>query len=104
MIGLIKRVFAMEPAVDFKQQLKQGAVIVDVRTKQEYNSGHIANAINIPVNEIAENLHRLPGKDVCIITCCASGMRSGKAAGILKTHGYTNVHNGGGWSQLQNKL
>jgi phage shock protein E len=94
----------MEPAFDYKQQLAQGAVIIDVRTKQEYTSGHIAHAINIPVNELADNLHRLPGKDVCIITCCASGMRSGKAAGILKTHGYTNVHNGGGWNQLQNKL
>jgi phage shock protein E len=104
MIELVKRVLGIDPPVDFKQQLKLGAVILDVRTKEEYDSGHIANAINIPVNDIVDNLHRLPGKDVCIITCCASGIRSGKATGILKTNGYTNVHNGGSWNQLENKL
>lgn len=104
MIELVKRVLGMEPPVDFKQQVQQGAVIVDVRTPQEYTSGHIKNSLNIPVNEIAADFQKLPSKDAVIITCCASGMRSGKAAGILKANGYTNVYNGGSWDQLQNKL
>lgn len=104
MIEFVKRVLGIEPPVDFKQYVKQGAIIVDVRTRQEYTSGHIKNSINIPVNEINGHLDKLPAKDVTIITCCASGIRSSKAAGILKSNGYTNVHNGGGWDQLQNKL
>jgi rhodanese-related sulfurtransferase len=43
-------------------------------------------------------------KDNPIITCCASGMRSASAKSILKSNGFTEVHNGGGWSSLQNKL
>jgi phage shock protein E len=104
MIELVKRVLGLNPPVDFKQQIKQGAVILDVRSPQEYTTGHIKNSINIPVNEIAANFQKLPSKDTTIITCCASGMRSGKAVGILKANGYTNVYNGGGWNDLLNKL
>jgi rhodanese-related sulfurtransferase len=43
-------------------------------------------------------------KEQTIITCCASGMRSASAKGILKSKGFTNVHNGGGWSSLNSKL
>ena len=43
-------------------------------------------------------------KNKAIITCCASGMRSASAKGILKSKGYTSVYNGGGWSSLNNKL
>jgi len=43
-------------------------------------------------------------KDKPIITCCASGMRSASAKSILKSNGFTEVHNGGGWSSLQNKI
>jgi rhodanese-related sulfurtransferase len=43
-------------------------------------------------------------KDTIIITCCASGMRSASAKNILKSNGFTNVYNGGGWSTLQSKL
>lgn len=104
MIEFVKRVFGIEPPVDFKQHVKQGAIVLDVRTKQEYISGHIPNSINIPVNDISTNIGKLPAKDVTIITCCATGIRSGKAASILKTTGYTSVYNGGSWEQLQNKL
>ena len=43
-------------------------------------------------------------KDKVIITCCASGMRSAAAKNILKSNGFTEVHNGGGWMSLQNKI
>lgn len=104
MIELIKRVLGIEPPIDFKEKLKQGAIILDVRTPQEYTSGHIKNSVNIPVNEITANIRRLPSKDSVIVTCCASGIRSGKAVGVLKANGYTNVYNGGSWHELQNKL
>jgi rhodanese-related sulfurtransferase len=43
-------------------------------------------------------------KDIPLITCCASGMRSASAKSILLSKGYTEVYNGGGWASLQNKL
>jgi len=92
----------MGPSVDLKQLVKEGAVIVDVRTKGEYAGGHIKGSVNIPLQVLDNSLGKLK-KDKTIITCCASGMRSGSAKSLLKSKGYT-VHNGGGWMSLQNKL
>ncbi|MBP8067673.1 MAG: rhodanese-like domain-containing protein [Pedobacter sp.] len=50
------------------------------------------------------NLNKLTNKNKAIITCCASGMRSASAKSILKSSGYAEVHNGGGWSSLQSKI
>lgn len=104
MIELVKRVLGIEPPVDLKQLVQEGAIIIDVRTPKEYSSGHIKNSVNIPVDEIEVNFQKLPSMSTPVITCCASGVRSGKAVGILKSNGYTNVYNGGSWNQLQNKL
>jgi rhodanese-related sulfurtransferase len=83
--------------------VKQGAVILDVRGKGEYHGGHIKGSINISVDTLSNNLNKLK-KDKPIITCCASGMRSANAKSILKSNGFMEVYNGGGWSSLQNKL
>ncbi|RRQ46666.1 rhodanese-like domain-containing protein [Chryseobacterium sp. SC28] len=103
MFDAIKGLFGMDKT-DYAALVKQGAVILDVRSKSEYTSGHIKNAINIPVNELQNNLSKLKNKDQPIITCCASGMRSASAKSILQNNGYKNVHNGGGWISLNNKL
>ncbi|MCG2792040.1 MAG: rhodanese-like domain-containing protein [Weeksellaceae bacterium] len=103
MLDAIKNLFGMDKT-DYAALVKQGAVILDVRSKSEYTSGHIKNAINIPVNELQNNLSKLKNKDQPIITCCASGMRSASAKSILQNNGYKNVHNGGGWISLNNKL
>lgn len=89
---------------DYAALVKEGAIILDVRSKSEYAGGHIENSINIPVNELQNNLSRLKNKDKTIITCCASGMRSASAKNVLENNGYKNVHNGGGWSSLNSKL
>jgi phage shock protein E len=89
---------------DYKSLVSQGAIILDVRSVGEFNSGHIAGAINMPVDTLQKNLGKLKDKDKVIITCCASGMRSGAAKSLLESNGYTNVHNGGGWTSLQAKL
>ena len=106
MINTIKKIFGMGgPSVDVADLAKQGAIILDVRSKGEYASGHIKGSINISVDQLSNNLsHQLKDKNKPIITCCASGMRSASAKSILKSNGYTNVHNGGGWSSLQSKL
>ena len=88
--------------IDLKDLVKQGAVVVDVRTPGEFQGGHIKGSINIPLQSLDGSLSKIK-KDKPVITCCASGMRSGSAKSILKSKGY-DVHNGGGWISLQSKL
>jgi phage shock protein E len=102
MIQTLKNLFGLGPKVDFKELMKQGAVIIDVRTKGEYQGGHIRGSVNIPLNNLSGNLSKIK-KDKPVITCCASGMRSASAKGILQSNGY-EAYNGGGWMSLQNKI
>jgi len=104
MITAIKNLLGLGPKVDYAELVKQGAIILDVRSKDEYTSGHIRGSVNIPVNRLTDNLKKLKAKDKPIITCCASGMRSASAKGILKSNGYSNVHNGGAWQKLNHKI
>ena len=103
MIQTIKNLLGIGPKVDYAELVKNGAVILDVRTKGEYSGGHIRGSINIPLDTLSNNLNKLK-KDKPIITCCASGMRSASAKSILKSHGFKDVYNGGGWSSLNNKI
>ena len=89
----------MGPSVDLSELVKGGAVILDVRTKGEYAGGHVKGSVNIPLNVLSSQMDRFK-KDQAIITCCASGMRSGSAKGLLKDAGFTNVHNGGPWTNV----
>ena len=91
------------PKVDYKELIKNGAQIVDVRTKAEYQQGHIKGSINIPLNNLSNHYASLK-KDKPVITCCASGVRSAQGKNILKSNGFTQVYNGGGWMSLQNKI
>ncbi|WP_299247570.1 rhodanese-like domain-containing protein [uncultured Cytophaga sp.] len=103
MIAAIKKILGIGPATDYKALMQKGAVIIDVRTKGEYAGGHIKGSLNIPVNEISNQLSKI-SKDKIIITCCASGMRSGSAKSMLKSKGYPEVYNGGPWNSLQRKI
>ena len=103
MLEAIKNLFGLEKT-DYAELIKEGAVILDVRSKSEYAGGHIPNSLNIPVDQLPQNLSRLKDKNKTIITCCASGMRSASAKAILKNNGYNNVYNGGGWMGLNNKI
>jgi rhodanese-related sulfurtransferase len=100
-MGLFSSIFGK--SADFAQLVKDGAVILDVRTPGEYAGGHIKGSKNIPLQSIQQNLSKIP-KDKVIITCCASGMRSGSAKSILLSSGFKEVHNGGGWMSLKGKL
>ena len=93
----------MAPSVDFKELMKNGATILDVRTKAEFQGGHIHGSINVPLNNLSNHYSKL-NKIKPIITCCASGVRSAQAKSILKANGFTEIYNGGGWSSLQNKI
>jgi len=104
MLETLKKLFGITPKADFAELVKQGATIIDVRTKGEYAGGHIRGSVNIPLDKLVNNLNKLKGKDKPVITCCASGARSASAKGILTSHGFTNVHNGGSWMSLNRKI
>ena len=104
MIDTIKQLLGFGPKVNYAELIKQGAIILDVRSKGEYAGGHINGSINIAVDALSNNLSKLKDKNKPIITCCASGMRSASAKSILKSNGFTQVYNGGGWSSLQYKI
>ena len=91
------------PKTDYKALLKNGAVIVDVRSAAEFNSGHIKGARNISVELVQSRIKELLQLKKPIITCCASGVRSGMAARILKSAGI-EAYNGGSWGGLQSKI
>lgn len=103
MLDTLKQLFGFGPSVDYAQLVKQGAIILDVRSKGEYAGGHIKGSINISVDTLSSNLSKLK-KDKPIIICCASGVRSASAKNILESNDFTEVHNGGGWSSLKNKI
>lgn len=85
---------------DFKNR---DAIILDVRTPQEYKQGALKIAENIPLQLLSSKINVLKKRNKPIITCCASGMRSGRACHILKSHGIEAL-NGGGWQSLSKKL
>jgi phage shock protein E len=103
MIQFLKKILGFGPGINFSELIKNGAIIIDVRTKGEYRGGHIKNSINIPLNELASQLSKIK-KDKPVITCCASGMRSASAKSILLSKGYSQVYNGGSWMGLQHKI
>ncbi len=70
--------------------IEKNAIVIDVRTSDEYLTGHIDGSINIPVDNIANITYN---KEDIIILYCASGMRSSNAAKTLIDLGYTNVYN-----------
>lgn len=77
--------------------LKEGAIIVDVRSPSEFSSGANPVSLNIPLEKLNSESKKLD-KTKTIILCCASGTRSGMAIGILKKNGFKNVMNGGPWT------
>jgi rhodanese-related sulfurtransferase len=103
MLDKIKKALGISPSVNYSFLVKNGAQIVDVRSKGEFSTGHIRGSLNIPVQDLENNLKKLK-KDKPVITCCASGMRSASAKSILLKNGFTEVHNGGSWSGLERKL
>ncbi len=79
---------------DAVRLLNQGAVLVDVRSRAEFDGGHIIDARHVPQEDLAqagETLKRF--KDKVVITCCESGMRSGAASRVLQAQGFTKVVN-----------
>ena len=82
------------PAAEARDQLQQGAVVIDVRSPGEYNGDHLQGAINIPLDVIESAVpQRVQDKSQVLLLHCQSGVRSAMAMRKLKAIGYTNVFN-----------
>ncbi|HRI34327.1 MAG TPA: rhodanese-like domain-containing protein [Saprospiraceae bacterium] len=104
MINTIKKILGIGPKVDYAEMVRNGAIIIDVRSKGEYSHGHIKDSVNIPIDTLSSHLTKLKAKNKPVITCCASGTRSAFAKTLLQSNGFTHVYSGGSWSSLQNKI
>jgi len=77
--------------VEIRQSLAAGARLVDVRTTQEFATGHVDGAINIPVSQLSSKLKRLGQKRKPLVVYCRSGSRSGHAVSFLREQGFKRV-------------
>lgn len=85
---------SVSPNEASKMQHERNAIIIDVRETDEWNAGHIAGAIHIPLSDVKNRVTELEKyKDSPVITQCRSGVRSAKAAEVLKNAGFSAVYN-----------
>jgi rhodanese-related sulfurtransferase len=82
-----------------RQLVDDGAVLLDVRSPQEFSAEHLPDAINIPVNELSTRLDEVRQLTRPVVVYCASGMRSNKATGILRRAEIQDVHDLGSLSR-----
>lgn len=88
-----------------KAKMVKGKYVIDVRTEEEWNEGHVEGAILIPLLEIKDRISEVTkDKKAPIALYCASGGRSGRAELILKEQGYENVENWGGVDEAKERL
>ena len=88
---------------EIQEYVAKDAIILDVRTTDEFNDGHIAGSKNIALQVLEGKIAEIKKWNKPVIACCRSGMRSGQATSILKQNGIDCI-NGGGWTSLQSKL
>jgi rhodanese-related sulfurtransferase len=82
---------------DAKALVERGALLVDVRTPEEFGSGHLVGARNIPLHELEARKDELP-RNTDIVLYCRSGARSSRARAMLRAAGFSRVHNLGAMS------
>ena len=102
LLSLVACAIAAPKSIDAdegREKVAHGAVLVDVRTADEFRAGHVPGARNIPHSEVEQRLAEF-GSDRKreIVLYCGSGRRAGLAQEILRAHGYTNVFNAGAYS------
>jgi phage shock protein E len=90
---LRKRTASTSPEI-LHQHLQNGALVIDVRSAEEFRSGHAPGAVNIPLHELRmDALRHAPDKETVLLLYCLSGMRSLNGMRQLKRLGYKNVFN-----------
>ena len=98
---IVKRMsFVSEEAA--RKHLAQGALVIDVRSPEEFRSGHVPDAINLPLGELRESLpRRVKDKNQVLLLHCLSGGRSGIAKGQARGLGYANTFNLGSYARAE---
>lgn len=86
-------------SAEARKLVRAGARLVDVRTPREFAAGHIPGAINLPVQQLDKRMSELEPRGGALVLYCRSGHRSGNAARILKSAGFTAVHDLGPMSR-----
>ena len=81
-----------------------GAILLDVRTPQEYREGHIPGSKNVPLQQLDKISSVADNKDMALFVYCYSGGRSRQATDMLRYMGYTNVQNIGGIASYSGKV
>jgi phage shock protein E len=81
------------------QMIEQGAMVIDVRTPEEFNAGHLEQAVNYPLSELDKYITALD-KSQPIVLYCRSGNRSGQALAYMESKGFTALHNAGGLNEI----
>lgn len=94
-MGFLGNLFKSTSTTELKDKISNGAILLDVRTKEEYRSGHVQGSVNIPLDALSGKLKTLK-KETPIVAVCASGMRSSSATNLLKNNGF-EAYNGGSW-------
>ncbi|MCS6988641.1 MAG: rhodanese-like domain-containing protein [Chloroherpetonaceae bacterium] len=99
MFDFLKGLMGGTDNAELVDAVKNGAFLVDVRTPQEFAAGHVKGSVNIPLDQVPQNLDKFKGKSK-IVVFCRSGNRSGQAKAFLNQNGFTNVINGGSWEDV----
>ncbi|MBX5481229.1 MAG: rhodanese-like domain-containing protein [Myxococcaceae bacterium] len=81
-----------------RRKVAAGAVLLDVRTPQEFMAGHLEGAKNIPVQELQRRLDEVGPKSTPVVVYCAGGMRAAAACEVLRRSGFEDVFNLGAMS------
>jgi phage shock protein E len=90
---------------DIPALIRNGALVIDTRSPDEFSGGHIEGAINIPYNVIAGAIgQHTADRSESIIVYCHSGIRSAAAKQVLEQAGFTNVINAGGYDRMRKLL
>ena len=103
MLGFLKQLFSKPINPQLQTILAREVTIIDVRTPLEFKAGHVDTAINVPLATLDSQIERIKKMRQPIVTCCASGHRSGIAEGKLTAAGI-EAYNGGGWKYVQKHL
>lgn len=100
MLNSIKTALGFGSGLNIQDLKERNALILDVRSSGEFQSGHYEKAKNIPLDQLTSKISQLKKENRPIITCCVSGARSGAAKRELEAAGIEEVYNGGNWSSL----
>ncbi|MBJ6369782.1 rhodanese-like domain-containing protein [Snuella sedimenti] len=100
-MGLLDLIFGSRKK-QIKTFLKNGAIILDVRTQREWDNGHINDSVHIPLDELKNRIDEVKKFNKSVIVVCQSGIRAAKASRFLNENNI-DATNGGGWATLQTK-